>query len=222
MQYQIQTAPLWEAYRDGDGCPLCKIFLNKQTRLVKSYLDENVMDPDFRERSNAVGFCSQHIRMMYAGENKLGLALQLETRAEYLANLIKAAPRDKKSAKKTAAALEAHNGCVICSELDDFMPRYYMTVASMFDNEAEFPELFAAAKHCLKHATMLFDASEYAGKSVARYLSVLTEGLKTNLENTKTDLRRFADCFDHKSSMRPDPDVPPRAIELIIGEKLRR
>lgn len=218
MIYHIQTAPLWEAYRE-DGCPLCRIRENKQKRLVKSYLNENVMDPDFRERSNAVGFCPEHVSMLYAGENKLGLALQLETRAGYLAELIKNPPKDKKAAKKAADDLSNHNGCVICNELDAFLPRYYMTVAQMFDAEAEFPALFAAARHCYSHTIELLRAAEYAGKHTAEYIYALLNGLKQELVKTETELRAFADCFDHNSNARPDPQAIPRAVSLLTGRR---
>lgn len=220
MQYHIQTAPVWDAYRQGDDCPLCRIYENKQKRLVKSYLDENVMDPHFRERSNAVGFCAEHVGMLYDGENKLGLALQLETRAAYLSDLLSASPADCKKAKKQAQKLSAHCGCVICAELEEFMPRYYMTIAQMFHAEADFPALFAAAAHCVKHAIALIEAAEYAGKSAQNYLSALCGALKQRLNDTSADLRAFADCFDHNSATRPDPQAVPRAIRLLTSKQL--
>ena len=216
MQYQIQTAPIWDAYRTADDCPLCKIYAEREKRLVGQYLAENVMDPDFRVASNSVGFCPEHIRMMYAGQNKLGLALQLETRAAFLNGLI-TSPTDKKSAKKLAEKLDEHDGCVICAAIAEPMSRYYMTVAEMYDNEREFPELFAKAHHCVKHTAALLHAAQYAGKSAAAYLSALTAGIKRDLKQTETALRAFADCFDHKNiGARPDPDAVPNAIKLII------
>lgn len=220
MQYQIQTAPVWDAYREN-GCPLCRIYSARETRLVKQYLEENVMDPDFRTASNAVGFCESHITAMYAGQNKLGLALQLETRAAALADLIAKIPADKKSAKKIAENLRSHCGCVICSNLEEVMPRYFMTVAEMFDNEPDFPELFSAATHCVKHATALFDAAAHAGKNTARYLYALACGLKRDLKRTESELRAFADCFDFNAAgSRPDPTAIPRAIKLMITDKI--
>lgn len=221
MQYQIQTAPIWDAYKEADGCPLCRIFRNREARLVGQYLNENVMDPDFRVRSNRVGFCPEHIRMMYAGQNKLGLALQLETRAAELNKLLQT-PGNKKAAQKTADMLRGHCGCVICDALDEPMSRYYLTIAEMYDNEKDFPQLFAAAKHCIRHATALFDAAAYAGKKTAGYLAALTAGLKRELKRTETDLRAFADCFDFRNSgAKPDADAVPRAIELLITDKIK-
>lgn len=216
MQYQIQTAPIWDAYKQSDGCPLCTIYAEREARLVKQYLAENVMDPDFRVASNAVGFCPDHIKQMYLGQNKLGLALQLETRAAELKKLL-GAPADKKAAKKQAELLQKHQGCVICNALEEPMSRYVMTIAEMYDNEKEFPELFKTASHCLRHATALYAAAVYAGKHTAEYLNALTNGLKRDLDKTEKELRAFADCFDFKNAgSRPDPTAIPRAINLLI------
>ena len=221
MQYQIQTTPIWDAYKQHDGCPLCRIYAERETRLVKQYLAENVMDPDFRVASNAIGFCPDHIKQMYLGQNKLGLALQLETRAAELKKLL-GSPADKKSAKKQAELLSKHQGCVICNALEEPMSRYYMTVAEMYDNEKEFPELFAVASHCLKHATFLYSAAAYAGKKTADYLAALTSSLKSDLDRTEKELRRFADCFDFKNAgARPDATAIPRAINLLITDDIK-
>lgn len=221
MHYHIQTAPIWDAYRE-DGCPLCRLYAQRENRLVSQYLSDNVMDPDFRVASNASGFCPDHIRAMYAGQNKLGLALQLETRAAALDELLKKTPTDKKSAKKTAELIDGHCGCVICSTLDEVMPRYYMTVAEMFCAESDFPELFEKATHCVKHAAKLLYVSEYAGKNTPQYLRALTAGIKRDLKRTEKELRAFADCFDFKNiGARPDATAVPRAIALLITPDIK-
>lgn len=220
MQYQIQTLPIWDAYKTADGCPLCAIFNDREKRLVGQYLAENVMDPDFRSASNRVGFCPDHIRQMYAGQNKLGLALQLETRAAEMAKLLNKVPTDKKSAKKTAALIEDHRGCVICNALAEPMDRYYMTIAAMYENEPEFPSLFREAHHCLKHAARLYDSAAYAVKSVKEYLSDLTVGITRDLKRTESEMRAFADCFDFRNSgSKPDAQAIPRAIGVLITDK---
>lgn len=217
MQYRISTTPLWDAYKKDDGCPLCKIYAEREKQLVASYLAENVMDPDFRAGSNRIGFCYDHIMQMFAGQNKLGLALQLETRAAEMSKLLQKAPTDKKSAKKTAQMLDEHCGCVICNALAEPMARYYRTVAQMYCNESEFHELFKNAHHCLKHTTRLIDAAEYAGKSIAEYLAALTDGIKRELNKTERELRAFADCFDFRASGKPDPEAIPKAIRILIN-----
>ncbi len=221
MQYQIQTAPIWDAYKASDGCPLCKIYAAREQRLVLQYLAENVMDPDFRTGSNRMGFCAEHIAMMYSGQNKLGLALQLETRAAELNALIDKTPADKKSAAKLAELLRSHIGCVICKAMEEPMSRYYMTVAEMYDNESDFPDLFGTAKHCLKHSVCLLDAAKYAGKKTSAYLDALVRSMKRDLKRTETELRDFADCFDFRNAgRRPNAETVPDAIKLLITDKI--
>ena len=221
MQYQIQTMPIWDAYKTHDGCPLCKIYAARENRLVGQYLAENVMDPDFRTESNRIGFCPEHIRQMYAGQNKLGLALQLETRAAEMAKILSKPPADKKSAKKAAEKIEEHCGCVICNAIAEPMERYYMTIAQMYLNEKEFPELFKEAHHCLKHSAKLFNAGQYAGKSIAEYLAALNAGIVRDLNRTEKEMRAFADCFDFRNNgSKPDSQAIPRAIGVLITDKL--
>lgn len=216
MQYHIQTAPIWDAYKN-DGCPLCALKKAREDRLIKQYLSDNVMDPDFRVESNRKGFCPEHIKMMFEGVNKLGVALQLETRAAELNKLISPVPTDKKSAKKMSEKIKNHVGCVICDAIDEVMPRYYMTIAQMYFNENEFPALFEGATHCINHAAELFNAAQYAGKATEAYLASFTSSVKRDLERTEKELRAFADCFDFKNAgAKPDPEAIPRAIKLLV------
>ncbi|NBC28747.1 MAG: hypothetical protein GVY29_02010 [Spirochaetes bacterium] len=82
MKYELQTIPIWNAYSSDDDCPLCHL----ETKLEKDYqrffLGNSVMAPDIRIEINAKGFCRHHYRLLYAGENKLGLALLAQTRLE--------------------------------------------------------------------------------------------------------------------------------------------
>lgn len=219
MQYQIQTAPIWDAYKTQDSCPLCAIFKARESKLVAQFLAENVMDPDFRVAVNTHGFCPEHTRALFAGQNKLGLALQLETRSAALFELLKKTPEDKKAADKLADAIDKRCGCVICDALREPMSRYYMTVAEMYLQESDFPAIFTEAHHCVKHTVMLLHAAKYAGKKTEGYLSALTAGLRRDLKKSEKDLRAFADCFDFRNSgQKPDPETIPKAIDLLMGK----
>lgn len=72
MQYHIQTSPIWDAFRENDGCPMCRLYERAESRLIKQYLDEAVMEPEYRIKVNKRGFCSDHLKKLYAGGNKPG------------------------------------------------------------------------------------------------------------------------------------------------------
>ncbi|MFW5728620.1 MAG: DUF6062 family protein [bacterium] len=82
MKYELQTIPIWNAYNSGDDCPLCHLESNLEQDYQRFFLGNSVMAPDVRVEVNAKGFCRHHYRLLYRGENKLGLALLAQTRLE--------------------------------------------------------------------------------------------------------------------------------------------
>lgn len=82
MKYELQTIPIWNAYNSGADCPLCHLEQSLEADYQRFFLGNSVMAPDMRIEVNAKGFCRQHYRLLYRGENKLGLALMAQTRLE--------------------------------------------------------------------------------------------------------------------------------------------
>ena len=201
MQYHIQTAPIWDAFKENDGCPLCKLYARTESRLVKQYLGEAVMEPDYRVRVNERGFCDKHLVKLYDGNNKLGLALQLHTRTEHIIKCIDV-PCNAKQARKLADRMEkTANTCVICNEVDEVMNRYYYTVAQMYLAETAFPEVFAASYgFCMPHFTELLKMVSYAGKKQEAYAAALTRKQIDTLRKNDADLERFTKRFDYHST----------------------
>ena len=82
MKYELQTIPIWKAYNSGEDCPLCHLEGTLEEDYQRFFLGNSVMAPDIRVEVNAKGFCRHHYRLLYRGENKLGLALLAQTRLE--------------------------------------------------------------------------------------------------------------------------------------------
>jgi hypothetical protein len=82
MKYELQTIPIWNAYSGEHDCPLCHLEAKLEEDYRRFFLGNSVMAPDVRVEVNAKGFCRHHYRSLYAGENKLGLALLAQTRLE--------------------------------------------------------------------------------------------------------------------------------------------
>jgi hypothetical protein len=82
MKYELQTIPIWNAYAGDHDCPLCHLETKLENDYQRFFLGNSVMAPDIRIEINAKGFCRHHYRVLYAGENKLGLALLAQTRLE--------------------------------------------------------------------------------------------------------------------------------------------
>lgn len=201
MQYHIQTTPIWDAFKSDCECPLCKIYTTTSERLVLQYLNEAVMEPEFRVKVNKRGFCSKHILDLYNGKNKLGLALQLNTRTEKIKELITNVKDYKQALKQAKILSDSLETCVICDTISDMMTRYAQTIAMMFVQEKEFPTLFNKTKgFCIPHYVLLLENSDKAGKLVESFLTNLVTLQRDNLTRINRDTELFTNQFDYRNS----------------------
>lgn len=221
MQYHIQTDPIWEAFGSDCDCPLCEIYSKCEARLIEQYLNEAVMSPEYRVEVNKYGFCSEHLRKLFAGKNKLGLALQLHTRGQEMRSEMKPCKSHKQAVKLADYIDENTCSCVICRSLDDMMNRYAYTTAQMFANEGEFRTVLSkSGGFCLPHFSLLLRYANKAGKFTESYLSELTYLQNRSFDRTLSELDRFTQKFDYRnagSSVKPDPDTVPSAIRKFKG-----
>lgn len=224
MSYHIQTEPIWEAFRAECDCPLCRLYETIENRLVELYLNEAVMEPDYRVQVNKRGFCTRHLQKLYAGKNKLGLSLQLRTHIEELKKNITPCDTPKQAAAQAHALTKAGGDCVICRAADLDMVRYAQTVAQLFAAEQNFRSVFGKSRgFCLPHYTLLLQESKYAGKLSKAYLNSLVLLQTRSVDAVCLDLDRFAERFDYRnagSAVRPDAETVPNAIRKLKGRIL--
>lgn len=221
MQYHIQTGPIWEAFKSECDCPLCRLYKTASDRLVLQYLDEAVMEPAYRVKVNKRGFCRTHIKQLFEGKNKLGLALQLHTRTQAVIDQMRVCDTAKQA--KAQAELLAKNldTCVICDTVDEMMERYAYTVAQMYSAEAEFPEVFKNSNgFCMPHYILLLRQSGKAGRAEKDYVSTLSGLQLSTLAKINNNTERFTQKFDYRNNGSggvPDPDTVPNAIQKLKG-----
>ena len=221
MQYHIQTTPIWDAFRSDCDCPMCKLYDRVQSRLVKQYVDEAVMEPSARIKVNARGFCPRHSALLFGGGNKLGVALQFHTRSEHVIGKITEV-KNAKAAKKLAEKLDGElSTCVICDEAAEVMERYAYTVAEMFLNESEFPEVLKNTNgFCLPHFSLLLKYASHAGKTQEEYLRVHVARQRDGIKKLCGELDRFTRRFDYRSTDKQpgnNNDALARAINKLEG-----
>ena len=215
MNLHINTALIAENFAKPCECPLCEIEETVDKWLVEQFLSEAVMEDHAREEVNKKGFCYEHLRKLYAGSNKLGFALQLQTRLAALRPRLAGRP---KAAKKTAAALSAELGtCVICELRDANMKRYAETVADMYRKEAAFREKFEASKgFCLKHYCELLQAG-----GSPEFVEGLQRVQTANMDRIAEELAGFVQKFDHRYADKPwgnSKDAHIRAMQKYQGK----
>ncbi|MBR5615717.1 MAG: hypothetical protein IKW66_02745, partial [Clostridia bacterium] len=163
---QIYTIPVNEAFeasRDDAscGCPMCALYNKLENDELELILGASMMEPDIRIKTNESGFCRTHYDMMLSRQNRLGMALTLES---HLADLRKditetplplIQPRGEKPAKRISAL---ESSCYICRRIEYNYARMVETVVLLWDTDEDFPaKLKAQPYFCLPHYRMLLE-----------------------------------------------------------------
>lgn len=241
MKEKIYTIPVNEAYDKDCECPLCELEKQLEYEAVQYALGAAMMEPDYRIESNEKGYCNRHFRQMFDSNNKLPLALVLETHLIELRKKLDGLKKTANSAasgktglfkKNTAAELAAsemadtfakvEQGCVICQKINHTMERYIDVLLYMWANEDEFRAKFDRSKGvCLKHFKMLCEAAPKSIKADAgKFLAALAEKEKAELDRIQDDIHRFTLKFDYRNKdmeWGTAQDAPLRTIEKISG-----
>lgn len=242
MKEQIYTIPVNEAFDEDCECPLCFLAKRLEKEGVDYELGAAMMEPDHREESDKVGFCNRHLDMMFKKQNRLSLALVLDThlnkiRQELEKNKdeIYAAEGTKKSLfkKSGSAQVAAENlsqtldkvesGCMVCKKIDYTMNRYIDVMLYLWEREEEFREKFQNSKgFCIPHMNDIAKAVPKYLSAAKRgeFLKVLYDKQEKELKRVQEDIHKFTLKFDYRNKdmeWGTAQDAPIRTIEKIIS-----
>lgn len=223
MVYHIDTGLIYDKFQEDCECPLCAIEAVAEEQFLHEFLNDAVMEDSTRQRVNEKGFCHQHFEMLFKRQNKLSLALQVNTRLRRFILQGLTQTKSPKEAKKQVEFLEkANSTCIICELLNESMEKYYKAVAQMFAHEKEFPEVLKNTKgFCLNHYSKLLKFSGKAGLKQKEYLNVLTEVEINNLQRLNKELNVFCNSHDYRNAFKPLGSAAtalPRAGEKYYGK----
>ncbi|MBO5926027.1 MAG: hypothetical protein J6Q38_00500, partial [Clostridia bacterium] len=146
--------------------------------------------------------------LLYAGRNKLGLALQISTRLNRIIDLTKPVNDDKKALKLTKKLKENTETCIICDKIEFHMERYFATVPALYRDDSKFREKnFNEVKgFCYPHFIRLVENSKKAGKYSQQFLDVLIQKEKESLIKLKSEIDEFTLAFDYRNKTLPSKE----------------
>lgn len=222
MKEKIYTIPINEAYEAECECPLCLIEKRLEKEAVEYELGAAMMEPNHREQSNEKGFCNKHYNMLFAAQNKLPLALVLDTHLDAVRAKIaqmqkpeKAKGLFKKSASKPSCA-ELVSSCMVCEKVNGTMDRYCRVLIEMWKEDKDFREKVAKSKgFCLPHFEKLYQLSNDTD-----FLAAIAETEAAAFEKLKEDIHRFTLKFDYRNRDMEWGDAknaPLRTVEKLAG-----
>lgn len=239
MKEHIDTIPVNEAFDSGDECPFCYLERKAEQSTIRFTAGPSAsyMEPEIREITNAMGFCSEHMKKLYDYGNALGVALILQTRFEELLEELQKerggfqtpARRSIFSRKRVETEedyfhrLEGKcDSCYICDRMSYHMDRYYLTFFYLL-REPEFREKLTNSKgFCLRHFAQLMERAEdrVSGAQREWFYSTVWQVMEDNLLRVKEDLDWLIAKYDYRNAgadWKTSRDALQRTIQKLSG-----
>ena len=240
MKYTLDTAPVLDAYKENCECPLCRLRILSEDSYVESMLSSAYMEPDYRLRTNEIGFCQRHFQLMYNRRNRLGVALMTHTHMQEVIKSVEemldsgtlrragllAALRGKsdKAADSLPAKIRARiDGCFICEQMGNAIDRYAYTIAQLYGSNSEFKAMFDSSKgFCLPHLALVLEMAEktLSADQLGKFKDAVTAVEIPNLKRIEGELEWFTLKFDYRNNDKPwgnSRDAVERSINKLMG-----
>ncbi len=181
MKKDISTLPLIEAFQTDDECPFCYLERAAEQHAISFILGSAYMEDYIREKTDALGFCRHHYKMMYDYGNRLGSALILSTHLKKLnteleeelkrftpgkSNILKRMKRTEAAHSQAKTPLGAwldqkECSCYVCDHFNQIYNRYLDTFFDLYRKNKDFRESFTNSKgFCLPHFRDLIECAE--------------------------------------------------------------
>lgn len=204
MRYHIDTALIVDKFNSNCDCPLCEIQKIVEEQFLQEFLNDAVMEDNSRIAVGKKGFCDKHFDMLFSRQNKLSVALQIDTRINNLEKIFSSIGNVSGAKKRAKLIDEEMSKCIICDYVQESMEKYYKTVAQMFLHEKDFfRSLIRSKGFCLNHFSKLLQYSSCAGGMSKHYVETLLQTEKRAFDVIKTDLKTFCDKHDYRNAMNP-------------------
>ena len=228
---QIYTIPVNESFEEcrenGCTCPLCRIYDILEKKETEMALGPSMMEPATRIVMNEKGFCKDHLKMLLEMNNRLSIALILEshlaeTKSKLNGNILDTIFGGK--ANKSLKNVKKMNGtCFICERIDNHFEKMVETVVLLYERDPDFRDKLRGQKYfCLPHYAQLLEcaSSSLSGRKYNEFYKDISELENKYFEKITGDVSWFCKKFDYRYDSEPwydSKDAPERALRLLCG-----
>lgn len=217
MKEQLYTIPVNDIFDKDCECPVCAIKKSLDDDGVAFAMGPSYMEDDIRLTTDKIGFCAHHMQMMYDFENRLGLALILDT---HMKNMIENIELLQKKGRKSSGGFFSkkeetsvynytemvHRSCYICDRIHHTYERYIATIFYLYENDPAFQVKFKKSRgFCLEHYGMLYETApkHLHGNTLDTFTKDLDQVFLTNLKRMEEEISWFIDKFDYRNVDAP-------------------
>ena len=227
---QIYTIPVNEAFEAGMadkscGCPFCSLYNRLEDNELELILGASMMEPDVRIQTNKEGFCRTHYDMMFTRNNRLGMALTLESHLAELSKEIKDgklfSPAGARPMKRISALEES---CYVCRRIEFNFGHMIETAVLLWERDEEFRKKFASQPYfCLPHYRRLLDVASgrIEKKRFVEFEKTAASIVNGYMEELQEDVSWFCKKFDYRYDAEPwynSKDAVERAMRFLRSD----
>lgn len=245
MKYELETIPVWDAFKEECECPICLLYNKAQQTYLKFFLGNSVMVPEMRVEVNKTGFCPEHFQMLlqkrsphYLGlmththfqKYREGLNKQLKSlgkSAESASKKMKTPLKDKKLNEQidnlSNFISEKQDECLICDRIDYTMKRYTFTTVYLWKKNPEFKEFFIKSKgFCMPHLSYLTQMAteSLTGVELGEFTKDIISIQDKSLQRLEDEILYFTQKFSQENDDKPwngTKDAHYRLIQKMTG-----
>lgn len=230
MAEQLYTIPVNEAFEGDFECPICAMRRSLEQNAIEYTLGPSYMEDDNRAMTDELGFCSNHIRILYGEKNRLGLALMLKTHTDKTIKDMKALRDNKKITtsggflkKQTITSMgeyvkKLESTCFVCDRIENTFNRYIDTIFHLWKKDPSFHDKIKNSKgFCTYHYGVLYDAGhdKLSKDTLDDFIHTIDTVYFDNMDRVNGDISWFIDKFDYRYKDEPwknSKDALPRGI----------
>ena len=235
MKYQLETIPVWDAFREDSECPFCLLRKKAEQRYLDYYLGNSAMNPETRVELNKTGFCPEHFSMLLKIRSPQHLGLITHTHMQdWRTDLEKRFPssgsRSRFSRKDSPVTTyvshikKRNEICLICDRIEQTLKRYTFTTCWLWKKDEEkFRGFMSGSKgFCQPHEAELLLMAEEVLKpaELEGFMKDVKELQIRNFTRLEEELHHFTQMFKAENSGKDwgtSEDAHYRVIQKLSG-----
>jgi hypothetical protein len=222
MRESLLTIPVNEVFEPKCGCPICLLRDTIEEHICDYIMGAAMMEPDVRISTNQEGFCLSHYEKMLRMNNRLSLALMLDTHLQtiretrFKSGLFKKKPQPYQQT------------CFVCSKISWGVHHTLKTVYTMFTKDPDFRKLFMEQEfYCLPHYHLMlsFGQEQMNKKDYGEFEKALNDFMASYTEKLNEDVHAFCNSFDYRNAktlhtpeMAHVKQSVSRAVRFLTGK----
>lgn len=226
---QIYTIPINEhfdkARNDSScGCPVCSLYRMLEENELELILGASMMEPDIRQKTNKLGFCDTHMKMMFAYRMRLPMALTLESHLDQLRKEIGDLPLMVPGTRARARIVELEEDCYICRRIDEYFNHLLDNLVCLWRDDEQFREKFSAQPlFCLPHYEMMLGMAKakLQKKHYYEFARAAADVVLPYFDALREDVSWFCKKFDYRYGEEPwynSKDAVERAMAFLNSD----